>query len=328
MYKLLLVIALSLLCSTTNAASLDKYADALDWQNKWQKVVSRQTDKYVQNVKRDELSQLSVEKQKQVADRLAYLINKSLSWEKVGNRFTRNFVDSCGTDLLDEFVGVSRGRKASAEERKRISTAYKTCGTSSIEKSMTMIYNALGDLSGTAGERFNKAVGGIIIKRKSALRSFREKYLDAKGHKAFAQSDSGNWNWRSNRTSKEHAINNALASCRGRNQDFKNWQPCKIIHLDEKWTDVYHRLYTRVATSESDIMSNKALNAYQHKYKDVTRDKAFAQSVNGAWSWRSSKKSVSDAIEKALSSCRQNNKEHEALFPCKIINVNNSWRGD
>ena len=166
------------------------------------------------------------------------------------------------------------------------------------------------------------------IIKKDARQSFANKYLDAKGHKAFAQSDSGNWNWRSNRTSKQHAINNALASCRARNLDFETRQPCKIVHLNDDWTDMHRQADTRVAKSASDIMTNKALGSYRKKYMTETSDKAFAQSVNGTWSWRSSKTSRNEAIKKALSACQKQNKKYEALYPCKIINVNTEWRAD
>ncbi len=327
MYKILITATLILLCSTTHAANLNKYAEALDWESKWEKLISRQTNKYVDNIKRSKLSQLSAEKQKEVASQLTNKISESLSWANVGNRFMRNYADSCGTDLLDKFVDVKSGVEFSGENRKQILMAHEKCSKSALEKSMTMIHKAFNKLPKTADERFSKTVGDILIIRKKALKSFRQKYLTASGHKAFAQSESGNWNWRSNRTSEEHAINNALASCRARNLKFENWQPCKIINLNEKWTDVYHQLFTRVAKSEADIMSKKALKTFQQEYLKVKRDKAFAQSANGAWSWRSSKVSVSDAINNALAACQKTNKNHEQNFPCKIINVNNKWRG-
>ena len=130
-----------------------------------------------------------------------------------------------------------------------------------------------------------------------------------------------------NRTSKEHAIHSALASCRARNLEFEKTQPCRVINLNDKWSDIYRQSIVSEQSGESAIMSNKALNAYRQKYLDVTRDKAFAQSDNGAWSWRSSKTSESDAVKKALAACRKNNKNHDEVFPCRIINVNNSWRG-
>lgn len=50
-----------------------------------------------------------------------------------------------------------------------------------------------------------------------ALRSYKEKYTAASIHKAFAQSPNGAWSWKSNRTSRKHAVRNALMACRSNN---------------------------------------------------------------------------------------------------------------
>ena len=76
------------------------------------------------------------------------------------------------------------------------------------------------------------------------------------------------------------------------------------------------------------LMSKKALNSYREKFLTERKNKAFAQSDTGSWSWRSSAKSEADAKQKALSSCRKNNKKHEAFYPCRIVNTNNNWQGE
>ena len=53
---------------------------------------------------------------------------------------------------------------------------------------------------------------------KKALKSFETPYHQAPSHKAFTQSESGAWSWKSNRTSKEHAIKSALISCQINNK--------------------------------------------------------------------------------------------------------------
>jgi hypothetical protein len=70
-----------------------------------------------------------------------------------------------------------------------------------------------------------------------ALMSYKGKYLKASTHKAFVQSESGAWNWRSNRTSKEHAINSALISCQADNKKYEEMYPCKVINVDGEWAN-------------------------------------------------------------------------------------------
>jgi len=316
-----------LLSSNTSASDLDKYAKALDWQKKWQRVINVQADKYVNKTKPARFSQLPEEKQKEIAARLKERLERSFHWNRFGTQVSQSFVDSCGTELLDKFVDYSSGREISAYEREKISQAYKVCGTSAVEKSMVVINSTFErlDESKTARKGFLIEVAGIIIIRQKAFQDFKEKYLAAKGYKAFAQSESGNWNWRSNRTSKDHAINNALASCRSRNQEYETKQPCRIINLENEWVDIYRQSLLEEQKNEAVLMSKKALKSFEEKFVNEIKNKAFAQSTNGSWSWKSSKTSKDDAIEKALSSCRKINRKHERVFPCRVVNVNGNW---
>ena len=73
-----------------------------------------------------------------------------------------------------------------------------------------------------------------IISNK-ALISYKTKYSQATNHKAFAQSAVGSWNWRSNRTSKQHAIDSALIACQANNEKYEAKHPCRVINVDGDW---------------------------------------------------------------------------------------------
>jgi hypothetical protein len=80
-----------------------------------------------------------------------------------------------------------------------------------------------------------KAVGEASIMTNQALKSYREEYVHATKHKAFAQSDVGAWSWKSNRTSIKHAIENSLIDCQRNNKRHEAEHPCKIINVDGRW---------------------------------------------------------------------------------------------
>ncbi len=82
-----------------------------------------------------------------------------------------------------------------------------------------------------------KPIGIKSIITNQALRSYKGKYSEATSHKAFAQSASGAWNWKSNRTSKEHATNSALISCQANNKKYEELHPCRVINIDGEWTN-------------------------------------------------------------------------------------------
>ncbi|NRB40323.1 MAG: hypothetical protein HRU20_17955 [Pseudomonadales bacterium] len=80
-----------------------------------------------------------------------------------------------------------------------------------------------------------KQIGIESIISKKALNSYLTKYNDATENKAFAQSESGVWNWRSNRTSVEYAKSSALISCRSQNKNHEKDYPCKLIDVNGKF---------------------------------------------------------------------------------------------
>lgn len=81
----------------------------------------------------------------------------------------------------------------------------------------------------------NNKSGIESIITNQALKSFNTGYENATENKAFAQSASGAWNWKSNRTSIEHAKNSALIGCQRNNKKSEDSYPCKVIHLNGNW---------------------------------------------------------------------------------------------
>ena len=73
------------------------------------------------------------------------------------------------------------------------------------------------------------------------------------------------------------------------------------------------------------IISNKALSSFQEEYSAALKNKAFAQSVSGAWNWKSNRTSEEHAITSVLIGCQINNKKSEDIYPCEAIHVNDSW---
>ena len=81
----------------------------------------------------------------------------------------------------------------------------------------------------------NSNVGLASIISNKALVSFKGDYANAPKNKAFAQSPSGAWNWKSDRTSIEHATTSALIGCQRNNKKSEDVYPCKVIHINDSW---------------------------------------------------------------------------------------------
>jgi len=84
-------------------------------------------------------------------------------------------------------------------------------------------------------------------------------------------------------------------------------------------------IYSNDKSGIESLMSNKALESFNTDYAKATNHKAFAQSVSGAWNWKSNRTTKEHAITSALVGCQRNNKKSEDLYPCKVINIDGEW---
>jgi hypothetical protein len=78
-------------------------------------------------------------------------------------------------------------------------------------------------------------------------------------------------------------------------------------------------------TGPESIIRNDALSSYNEGYIKASKNKAFAQSLSGAWGWRSNRTSAQHAKTSALIVCEKNNIRYQSLYPCKIVNLNGNW---
>lgn len=74
--------------------------------------------------------------------------------------------------------------------------------------------------------------GEEVLRTKEALNVYRESYLPAPNHKAFAQSPTGYFGWYTGRASVEYAKEDALKAC---NRHVKNGEACAIVNVDGVW---------------------------------------------------------------------------------------------
>ena len=78
-----------------------------------------------------------------------------------------------------------------------------------------------------------------------------------------------------------------------------------------------------VQLDEKVLRTNRALKSYNEEYLVASRNKAFAQSPEGHWNWRSDRVTVEMAKEDALAGCNKHVKQNESA--CVIVNVNGEW---
>lgn len=78
-----------------------------------------------------------------------------------------------------------------------------------------------------------------------------------------------------------------------------------------------------VAAGDEVLRTRAAMDAYRRDYLPTKGHKAFAQSVDGAWSWRGERVSRQFAEDDAVRACNAFLRKNDA--PCVIVNVNGNW---
>jgi hypothetical protein len=96
--------------------------------------------------------------------------------------------------------------------------------------------NSTSTIAGIAPASVQANFDEDSIMTNQALKSYRDGYVHATRHKAFAQSAVGAWSWKSNRTSAKHAKQNALIDCQKNNGRHEAEHPCRIINVDGQWS--------------------------------------------------------------------------------------------
>lgn len=73
------------------------------------------------------------------------------------------------------------------------------------------------------------------------------------------------------------------------------------------------------------LITFKAFDAYENKYKAVAGFKSFAQSEGGAWAYVTNRDSQDVADLHVLKSCQKYNLKFADSYPCKLVNVSGRW---
>jgi hypothetical protein len=74
---------------------------------------------------------------------------------------------------------------------------------------------------------------------------------------------------------------------------------------------------------ETILRTNAALKSFKESYSQSPSNRAFAQSPEGHWNWRSDRVTLEQAQEDALASCNKHVRKNER--ECVIININGEW---
>ena len=113
-----------------------------------------------------------------------------------------------------------------------------------------------------------------------AFSAYYNTYKDAKGHKAFAQSEGGAWSYVTERNSREEANNEVLAACQGYNELFSDTFPCTLVNVDNEWTHQSNRAQEIIQTLPSFSPEQPLdFDAFEESYRDDVNNERYADAL-------------------------------------------------
>ena len=120
------------------------------------------------------------------------------------------------------------------------------------------------------GQRFDLgARSKSVIQSNSGIESYNQEYVGEPDHKAFTQSSSGAWSWRSDYSNVEDAINIALEKC----QQYGEY--CKVINVNGMWAGDFLRSEINAAQEKASIVNiTQSKTVTEPKGKKFLQDKA------------------------------------------------------
>ncbi len=159
----------------------------------------------------------------------------------------------------------------------------------------------------------------LLPPHKRLSKDYFKRYSKQDGHKAYAHSEGGYAYFSGGLISPELAAAKALASCNEYNK--KPEIPCVVINVDGRWVkDVKDIGFPTGKMGIQALITKKAVKEFETRYKKAKFNKVFVQSDAGSWSWKSSaEEDIPTLVEKALKSCRSNQKVLAERYPCRVI---------
>ncbi|MFT5308818.1 MAG: hypothetical protein ACI96V_001982 [Thalassolituus oleivorans] len=124
----ILVVAIS----SSEAAELDDYNAALDWEAKWDRVIENAMVNYLGRVYSSEMDGLTEIQKDSALEEMSIALQMKLGWEAFGDKIFNSFMSQCGTEILDKMVSSYAGADFTEGERKELANSYSSCASTAM----------------------------------------------------------------------------------------------------------------------------------------------------------------------------------------------------
>ncbi len=137
MKRILLMLCLMFVATPAVSYDNQEFSNALGWEKKWNKIISKSTKRYLSRLEAGYFSKLSNKNKKSALTEMQHVLQNKLSWKTMGQSFTQNITHYCDAETLNSMVRVYNKEIQSRSEIKTIATAYSACAKKGYSESLT-----------------------------------------------------------------------------------------------------------------------------------------------------------------------------------------------
>ncbi len=157
MKKLLLVSCVVLVFPfVASASDSQEFAEALGWEQKWQKVTSRSMEKYLSKIESGPFAKLSAANKKAAVSELRHSLTASLSWNVMGQDFSQGIIKHCDADTLKAMTKLYNRESVPNVDKKVVAKEYSRCAKKGFSESMIMLRNVIVNSRGEVEDIMNR----------------------------------------------------------------------------------------------------------------------------------------------------------------------------
>ena len=160
--KILSTLSAFFMLSCTNVLSYETedYIAVLKWEEKWNKVVSRSIENYIERGTELYPASFSLENTKDASDKIRSALYEKIGWAAMKGEVISGYRTECGDDLLDVLVEFYTGAELTQKEKTILSEDYLSCATSNLGKTMNSLINKIENFA----EQEQEIIESIVAK--------------------------------------------------------------------------------------------------------------------------------------------------------------------
>ena len=142
MKKLTIILMLLITSNITLAGEIDRIAQELNWENKWNKVTSRAIASYLERVRSEQMKGLTENQKVQASKEISNNMANKFHWDNSGESFLKNMTAACDLNVLKNLVSLKNGTHSNNIDKDKVVADYQACMTVGFKKAMKILQDA------------------------------------------------------------------------------------------------------------------------------------------------------------------------------------------